>query len=394
MLRVLPLALLLLLQAPSTLAGSPTPLVVCIRDWINRRDFARVADAARLLSVVDANATDVVSVFAGVGPCPRPNLTWGLHTRHLPPHAAGEAINSLPGLTRFADKPGLHRLVRGSTVYTAAGAATQEEEEWTPESYLLPDDLVAWNVRVNAAPNDWWATKLPNTWSGRGVEILTSAEVAHFYHASGRPTNLIVQRYVDPALLLQNTYKFDTRWWVVVSSVDPLEAWILDDAYVKAASTRAFVGASQRDKCAHVTNNEAQKQCGAPLASLPVRIRDPAFPLSVAGGKHPWTHYYEEARRVMRAYLTALSFELLAARQACPHRCFQLLAADVIYAPAQRDDPPKALLLEVNANGYVGSGLMKIPHGLLRLKEVLEMGLGTFAPPGAESGDPQWRRLL
>ena len=177
----------------------------------------------------------------------------------------------------------------------------------------------------------------------------------------------MVQRYVDEPLLLRG-FKFDVRWWAVVTSIDPLRAYMLRDGFVKAASSRAYsIADVDVDKCAHVTNNKVQSACGgAPPASdvdLARHVRHAAFARQANASADV---LYAGAQRVLKAALAVGLFSMQT-RAACA-RTFQMLALDVVY-----DAQQTAHLLEVNLNGYLGLGLLAIPGGRAHFTAMLRL---------------------
>ena len=78
-------------------------------------------------------------------------------------------------------------------------------------------------------------------------------------------SNLVVQQYVERPLLIRKK-KFDMRQWVLVSSVNPLEVWFLDECYLRFCSVdykmRARGAAPTEDeRYIHLSNNSVQKHC-------------------------------------------------------------------------------------------------------------------------------------
>mmetsp|Transcript_37132 Transcript_37132/g.56984 ORF Transcript_37132/g.56984 Transcript_37132/m.56984 type:complete len:116 (+) Transcript_37132:702-1049(+) len=47
----------------------------------------------------------------------------------------------------------------------------------------------------------------------------------------------VVQKYIEQTFLLPGKIKFDIRQWVLVTSWDPLEAYVFDSAYLRLCSS-------------------------------------------------------------------------------------------------------------------------------------------------------------
>jgi hypothetical protein len=77
------------------------------------------------------------------------------------------------------------------------------------------------------------------------------------------------------------------RWWVLITSVDPLRVWIQPDAYLKTATSKMYDASldSLQDPCIHVTNNKVQGGCHGTNEKLPVSILEPAFAEYVGNSK-------------------------------------------------------------------------------------------------------------
>lgn len=182
-----------------------------------------------------------------------------------------------------------------------------------------------------------------------------------------------MQRYVHDPLLIVH-YKFDVRWWCLVTSTQPLRAYILPDGYAKIASSAPYDIRDVSSKCGHVTNNMVQKHCGHKhhhrhSLNIESSVRDPEFERRIFPIKTE--DLFQGAQKIMEKVLLASAWRLETKRQttSTSSKMFQLLAIDVIY---ERQDA-KAVLLEINTNGYLRSGILKIPNGRDRLKELFRM---------------------
>ncbi|CAK9064585.1 unnamed protein product, partial [Durusdinium trenchii] len=108
-------------------------------------------------------------------------------------------------------------------------------------------------------PKAWWIWKPMNSSCGRGIKLLPS-------HLSNKVLNRLeqkqglVQRYVERPLLLDG-YKFDLRLYVVVTSFDPLKAYIFQEGLVRLCTERyALSQSSLKKRTMHLTNYSVNKR--------------------------------------------------------------------------------------------------------------------------------------
>ena len=188
----------------------------------------------------------------------------------------------------------------------------------------------------------------------------------------------VIQKYVDDPLLVQHFYKFDVRWWCVVTSLQPIRAYMLTDGYAKIASSVPYDSRDISNKCAHVTNNAIQKQCMKKTTTNRRRSLEFLLESSVRSSEFERTIFpiktevlFQGAKTILEKVLQASAWRLEARRyiEKVTAKTFQMLAIDVIY---EKPDG-KAMLLEINTNGYLRSGMMKIPQGRERLKELFRL---------------------
>lgn len=229
-----------------------------------------------------------------------------------------------------------------------------------------------------------WALKSLNSWSGKGVNVLTSDQVLELVQ-NPNTTAAVIQRYIHNPLTL-NGYKFDTRWWVLVTSISPLRIYMLPHAYVRVASLK--YDPSQKyflDKCMHITSGSIQSKClklkGARNQNeYPVNIWDDRFQdfLSDSYGRainHDKKNFLAETLAtktqvaIVKSVLMVLSDLRQYKRNSTRAKCFQLLSYDFIYD----DVYGVPWMLEVNAYGYLGLGIQKVSPGNDFVLEMLKL---------------------
>jgi len=135
-----------------------------VADMESRKDFAKVVVPSLGDLGVEVNNGGAWTLY------------WGLYRDDVAElnATATQQLCMVPGaLEAFGDKQYLHASVR------AARYTTGLASEFTPPSFLLPDEATAWAAERFAFPDRLWAVKQPGTWSGSGVQIRRARDVAH-----------------------------------------------------------------------------------------------------------------------------------------------------------------------------------------------------------------------
>ncbi|GAQ88282.1 Tubulin-tyrosine ligase family protein [Klebsormidium nitens] len=90
----------------------------------------------------------------------------------------------------------------------------------------------------------------------RGEGIFLVSDICHVAYGEA----MVVQKYVEHPLLLHG-HKFDLRLYVLVTSFNPLEAFLYQEGFARFASRPyELTEASLTDPLVHLTNTEVQKQ--------------------------------------------------------------------------------------------------------------------------------------
>ncbi|KAJ9461025.1 putative alpha-tubulin polyglutamylase Ttll1 [Diplonema papillatum] len=127
--------------------------------------------------------------------------------------------------------------------------------DFLPESFLLPGEYVKFCQTYascrNMNPNTTWICK-PSELS-RGRKIFVFQDIGDLsYDCSS-----VVQAYIDRPLLLSG-YKFDLRVYVLVTSFQPLRAYIYRNLLVRF-STQKYDMSDLGNLCSHLTNTSLNK---------------------------------------------------------------------------------------------------------------------------------------
>lgn len=272
-------------------------------------------------------------------PGPEWDLLW---SDRIPPplvyrsRRPGTLVNHLPGAVTLHYKDELAHFL------AAAGA------DFHPRTYAMPFDRGRWEAAAAADPEAIWIVKPKRDARGRRIRLGRGA---------GRVApadDEIVQRYVaHPLLLPGDPHKHVLRVYLLVTSLDPLTAWVHPRGPVKFAS-RPFstTGAGLADRLRHLTNP------GLHDAPRTITMADYAARFTAAG--HDFSSLWRTICRCLAATLAAHSEAMLRVSRYVAGRdlagLFELLGCDVLV-----DAEARPWLLECNisprlaARGAAGS---------------------------------------
>eukprot|EP00929_Paragymnodinium_shiwhaense_P000082 TRINITY_DN10022_c0_g1_i1.p1 TRINITY_DN10022_c0_g1~~TRINITY_DN10022_c0_g1_i1.p1 ORF type:complete len:758 (-),score=152.55 TRINITY_DN10022_c0_g1_i1:224-2497(-) len=124
--------------------------------------------------------------------------------------------------------------------------------DFVPETFILPQQIHSFRKRYTES-SDLWILKPQNSSCGRGIALLRSLKEI--------PANQegVVSQYVKNPLLIQGL-KFDLRIYVLVTSFDPLRAYIYREGLVRFASKPYSVKKKHlSDAFRHLTNYSVNK---------------------------------------------------------------------------------------------------------------------------------------
>ena len=113
-----------------------------------------------------------------------------------------------------------------------------------PDSFLLPDEIQDLEMHMRHFPNQTFISKPSKGRGGEGISLIkkfSDLPKSAYHH------EYLVQRYLENPLLVNNK-KFDIRCYVVIKSVDPIEAYICEEGLARFATvstptkTNFFIG--------------------------------------------------------------------------------------------------------------------------------------------------------
>ena len=136
---------------------------------------------------------------------------------------------------------------------------TKEHLFFYPKSFLLPaekDQFLA-----DTSPIKTWIVKPAGGSCGRGIHIIRDKNQKYLFDPPNRE-KYVVQEYIERPLLI-NGYKFDLRFYVAVTSINPLRVYNYRDGLVRLATTPYNDHFDDLEELsAHLTNLSVNKETG------------------------------------------------------------------------------------------------------------------------------------
>jgi len=318
------------------------------------------------------------------------DLYWGLQWQELEDFNRAnltheQHINMLPGAANLVlgEKDALHKTRLEAMQLHPKNVIDQ----FIPLSFLLPDEQ---NRFLEVANEFTWIWKPLGTWSGDGISVLTGTQAKEKLEKTP-DEKVVLQQYVINPLTFSG-FKFDTRWWAVITDVNPLRVYVLPDAYVRISSTVTYNPSETKftDRCMHITNGKVQKQCESRQAKksqqqrnrFPKNFRNIHFSRGLADstgkrlmhGVSVSDKLVSETKSVIiRSILMGLP-QLKMLRSTTRARTFVMLAYDIIYD----DKRLQPWVEEINTNGYVGGGIKALSPDNAFLRDMFSLvgGIG------------------
>ena len=224
-----------------------------------------------------------------------------------------------------------------------------------PTTYSIPVDYEALLEHVAAESDAIWMLKPKWLGAAEGVELI---------HEMGqvlRSREWIVQEYIaNPMLLPEHPHKHGLRVYVLITSLDPLTAYVYPNGLVKFAQERyGLTRAELADRRVHLTNTDLP-EAGSHAAMPTMDIASYRRLLRAIGvdDRSLWA----DIRRMLAYTLSALVAPMLELSSAITDRlgsCFDLLVADVLV-----DDTLRPWLLECNESPSLATNPTNQPGAL------------------------------
>ena len=181
------------------------------------------------------------------------NVYWGHHLKEKGFSKLGPSqhVNHFPGSYGIGRKDYLWKNL--SRQLRQHGKAY----DFCAKSYLLPRDRELFERDYEEG--EVFIVKPPASAEGRGIRLINKLE-----QAPKGSTQALVQKYIGEPYLIDKK-KFDLRIYVLVSSFDPLRAYVFEEGLVRFA-TSDYVGAKSsniKNRYMHLTNYSVNKKSAA-----------------------------------------------------------------------------------------------------------------------------------
>lgn len=166
----------------------------------------------------------------------------------LKPH---QKVNWLPGMSELCRKDMLGRNI---TIYSKRYG--DEHFSFWPKSFNLPREWSSFIEEYTARPVPY-ILKPPLAARGEGIRLFAKLGDAEENDEYLRTKIPLAQRYIPNPLLFHGKYKMSFRFYVALTSVDPLRIYIYQDGLVRICST-PYVNADYTNLLIHLTNYDLQ----------------------------------------------------------------------------------------------------------------------------------------
>lgn len=169
----------------------------------------------------------------------------------------GEKLPGPPGNYRICKIPGTNNAVSKTNLTIAF-----QGKPWYPETFILPQEKDAFVKKIRSegdSRSNYWIGKPRNNYGGKGIEVWkgTDPELVKLARESENHAQQVVQHYLADPLLIGG-YKFHMRIHLLITSLDPLQAFVQENGQCLFA-TKPYTLSSKTlgdtfDPPVHVTN--------------------------------------------------------------------------------------------------------------------------------------------
>lgn len=256
-----------------------------------------------------------------------------------------QKVNHFPGAKNIARKDYLKRHIERCQNLSHKASL---EFDIIPLTFLLPNEyleLVDTFNKAEAAGEkfNYWIMKPCAKSRGRGISLFNSISSV----AYGEP--MIVQEYLKNPLLLGG-YKFDMRIYVLVTSFNPLEAFIYKEGFARLSTVKFSLSAeSLMNKFIHLTNSSIQEHSRAKKDTPDSQFS--GTKISLEQLKNKLYSQGVEFSGIWTQIVEIVTKSLIACQLDIPYNpsCFELFGYDIMV-----DSHLKCWLVEVNSSPSLG----------------------------------------
>lgn len=141
---------------------------------------------------------------------------------------SSKTINHIPGNNALTIKSYLNDTLVKAKQH-ANGTENSKRYDFFPKTYSMPEDYFRFQADAAARPKTLWIQKPKNLSRGRGIEVVKHPETVPF------DSEWLIQRYLtDPHLY--DGHKYVLRFYVLITSVEPLRFYWYQEGFAKLAS--------------------------------------------------------------------------------------------------------------------------------------------------------------
>lgn len=272
---------------------------------------------------------------------------------------AGQRVNHFRNDRELCRKDLLVKnLKRRKKMLEKEGPGSLEEAqayEFWPTTYSLPGEYSLFADTFKRFPNSTWIMKPISSSQGKGIFIFTKISQISRWKSDGRwlpieakkdapapPAAYVVQRYISNPYLVAGR-KFDMRLYVLVTSYQPLQAWIYRGGFCRFSHIRYSNAAEDmEDMERHLTNVAVQRKGDSydKVFGGKWDVRGLKLYLMSRHGKAITDKLFAEIELIMIRALQSVRDIMIQDKH-----CFELYGYDIIF-----DEEFKPWLLEVNAS--------------------------------------------
>lgn len=268
------------------------------------------------------------------------DLVWEVGQNHeLAPVAErqGALRNHLRGMGALGLKSGLAKTLARARARLGARGRPGEAVR-APATFLLSEEWEALQEAAARDPQARWIQKPKALARGEGIALLPSAA------AAPKDESALVQRYLARPHLIGG-HKYTLRLYLLVSSIDPLVAWLYEDGFTKRTNRPfSMEGEAWGDRYRHLTNPDVLRH--DPEGHLDLNGTHAMARRALVSDGQDADALFERVRALaLRAVLagTAGVREHLKGARLTGRGAFELLGLDVAV-----DDDLEPVLLECN----------------------------------------------
>ncbi|KAG1687261.1 hypothetical protein DVH05_005311 [Phytophthora capsici] len=201
--------------------------------------------------------------------------TWNLLWTWSKPRVERQTLLAWQKVNHFQHAKALTRkdcLKKQIGKYLATGGRLRQAFDIIPPTFILPKEYVAFvqafqdrSERLKhsgySEAKNIWIMKPVALSRGRGISLINDLSQVIYGE------QVVIQEYIANPRLLDG-FKFDLRLYVLVTSFNPLEAFLYDEGFVRLC-TRPYEDGDLGNIFVHLTNSSIQKEAGStnPIAS-------------------------------------------------------------------------------------------------------------------------------